>query len=549
MKKYIFAHPWLLLFAAVTGGIMQGLMVVDTLLVARLVDALIAGDGALFFRYALAAAVIVALLWLSLRICVRMFAIYAGKSNRTLERDFFASILATKISDFNRNNSGKYISVLNNDMKTISQSYFSTVANLSKDGLMVLMGVTAMVFISPLNAVIAVAMTGLPLLAPMVYGKRLARVTLEKSTVAMGYNQKIKDYLSGFEVIKSFGIEKTVKTKFDNETTRLMRADVKAGGAAADVGALSISIMRGASFINYFVAGFFALRGNISVGEVVAIVSLGMTILAPMTQLANHISSFKSAKEVARRVLDMMQQKDNTPRPLQITALENDITFTNVSFSHKPENAEKRPAVSNFSYTFKRGGKYAIIGASGSGKSTLTKLLMGYYDDYSGSIRINNKEIREVDRTGLYRVFTMLHQNVFLLDDTLRNNITLYNAHNPAAYQQTLQRANLTDLEATLAQGSDTLLGEGGNTLSGGERQRIAIARALLKGSEVLVLDEATTGLDNAVADEIEKSIITMPDLTCIFVTHRYNPEMLALCDGVLVMKNGELCEQGTYAE
>jgi ATP-binding cassette subfamily C protein len=545
MKKYILAHPWLLVFAAVGGGIMQGLLIMETLLVARLVNALIRGDSGAFYRYIIPAAGIVVLLWLFLRIALRLFAIYADKSQRTLERDFFDSVLGTKVSEFNQGNSGTYISVLNNDIGAISGSYFSAVANFSKDALMVAMGIGAMVVISPLNAVLAVAMTFLPLIAPIVYGKRLALAQVEKSAASITFNQKVKDYLTGFEVIKTFGIEKNIRPRFFDVTNRLMRARYKAGTAAADVGALSVSVMVAATFINYFAAGFFALGGMISVGEVVAIVGLGAAILAPMTQLANHISSFKGARDIAKRVLDMMQRRDTRIRAEKISSINEGVSFNNVRFAYTDNNY----AIRDFSYTFKKGGKYAVVGASGSGKSTLARLLMGYYDGYEGSILLSGAEMRDTERESLYRVITALPQNVFMLDDTLRNNITLFNHYSDEEYQTALRKANLTDVETALPKGSGSLLGEGGNTLSGGERQRVSIARALLKGSEMLVLDESSANLDNPTAHGIESTIMGMEGLTCVFVTHRYNADILKQCDGILVMKGGTLFESGTFGD
>jgi ATP-binding cassette subfamily C protein len=568
MRKYILAHPWVLAFAAITGGILQGLMVLTTLITRDIVDAMVAADLTAFYSYIGAAAVIVFLAWVFTLISARMFFAYNFKSKRTLERDFFDSVLATKISDFNQTNSAKYISILNNDIKSIGERYFASMAQFSKDFLSVLLAIAAMAVISPVNALIAVVTAVLPLIAPIAYGKKLARTQMEVSANTIAFNQKVKDYLNGFEVIKTFGVEGSIAPRFFAAATKWMRALYQSGAAVSDVGALTVAIVTGAKFLNYFVAGYFVFTGAVTVGGVVAIVALSMSILQPMTLVANHISNIKSTEEIGKRVLDMMGQRDTKRRPLRMAALENHITFDNVSFAYAAKNdaaaketaadgtaadgpvhAEKPPALKNMSYTFTKGGKYAVVGASGSGKSTVARLIMGYYDDYKGNITMDGKPVRDIDRNGLYRIISALHQNVFMLDDTLRNNVTLYNPYGDEQYNKALRDANLLGVEAGLTNGSDTVLGEGGNTLSGGERQRISIARALLKGSEVMVLDEATASLDNVVASDIEKSIIGMEGLTCIFVTHRYSTDILEMCDGILVMKDGELCEHGTYRE
>jgi len=548
MKKYIFAHPWLLVLSALTGGILQGILTLSPIVTGWIIDAIVGGNQDDLFSFIWLAAAMVFAVWAMTGISIRMFSLYGAKSQRTLERKFFESTLGTRISEFGQTNSAKYISVLNNDINTIAGSYFYPMANFSKDALAVLFAVIALLILNPINAAIAVATAFLPLLGPVIYGKRLAKAHMQKSMQNITFNQKVKDYLTGFEVIKTYGVEKNVIPRFFRAATGRMRAHYKAGAVAGDVGAVTIGLVKAVSFINYFAAGFFVLRGVITIGEMTAIIGLSMAIFAPMTLVSNHIASIRATKEISKRVLDMMEQEDTTPRLAELKSLNNEIIFRNVNFAYNGAE-EGNFALKNVNYSFKKGGKYAVVGGSGSGKSTLAKLIMGYYDEYEGDVLLDNHNVRDISRRDLYGVVSALHQNVFLLDDSLRNNVTLYNNYSDAAYNNALERANLTAVEAALPKGSDTNLGEGGNTISGGERQRISIARALLKGTEVLVLDEATASLDNVVAHDIENSIMAMDDLTCIFVTHRYSADILGQCDGILVLKDGEICEQGTFAE
>jgi len=553
MKKYILAHPYVLLLATVTLGLLQGLIAYTSLVIGNIIDAISTGNRDRFFSYIIVAAIVVPLIWLLGCLGIRMGLAYGMKSKRTLQKDFFDSVLATKISDFNQINSAKYISMLNNDINTVAERYFSAVPQFTKDSLTVAFAIIAMAIINPVNALIATATAALPLVAPMLYSNRLAKTQLEVSARKITFNQKIKDYLSGFEVIKTYGVENNIRPRFYNSANNLMKATYKAGAVVSDVGALTVAIMMGVTFMNYFVAGYFVLRGDITVGGVVAIVGLSTHILQPMTLVSNHISGMKSTKEISKRILDVMSLKDCTIRDIKISTPVNSIEFKNVSFAYDTEEkwseTEKPHAITGFSYSFKKGGKYAIVGASGSGKSTIAKLIMGYYDNYEGYVRVNGHSIHNIARENLYNAVSNLHQNVFILDDDLRNNITLYNNYSDDEYHMALTKANLLDVESRFTNASNKGLGEGGNTLSGGERQRISIARAIIKGSEVMVLDEATASLDNIVAHDIENTILEMKGLTCIFITHRYSKETLQKCDGILVMKNGELHEHGSYEE
>ena len=206
-------------------------------------------------------------------------------------------------------------------------------------------------------------------------------------------------------------------------------------------------------------------------------------------------------------------------------------------------------ALTNISYTFKPGGKYAVVGGSGSGKSTFLKILMGYYDNYHGSVLVGGNELKEISSESLFKSLSAIHQNVFILDDTLKNNITLYNAYQDGLYEQAVKNAKLNNLVLSLPNGDSTNLGEGGSKISGGERQRIAIARALIKGSDLIISDEASANLDNETAFGIEKALLETTGLTCVFATHKLTKELLLLCDGILVLKGGELVESGTFDE
>lgn len=546
MKKYILKHKWILLFATLVGGIIQGMDVYIQLLFGSIIDALAAGQREAFTGYIVIAVIVTVVLYVGVAVTARMFFAYGFKSYRTLSREFFDSVLGMKFDDFNKENSAKYISMLNNDIQTIATSYFAPVANFSKDAISVALAIAATAWLSPLNAVISVLSGVMMLISPLVYAKRLSKTQERQSTVGMLFNQKIKDFFNGFEVIRTYGIGKNIKPRFNKVVTMYMRALFGSGAAVGDMGALNIAMSTGVLFLNYFVAGYFVLRGDISVGNIVTIIALSTSIMQPMGAIAGHLGNMTAMKEVSKRVLDVMAQKDNTVRTANIETLEGDIALTNVSFSYAPD---KPPAVNGLSYTFKKNGKYAVVGASGSGKSTLAKLLMGYHDEYGGQISVNGHNVRDINRDSLYKVFSALHQNVFLFDDTLRNNITLYNEYTPAEYDSAVSKASLVAVQSALAEGAETELGEGGNTLSGGERQRVSIARALIKGSDVIICDEATASLDNITATEIETGLIGMEGITCIFTTHKYNSEILEKVDGILVMKNGELVEQGTFKE
>ena len=205
------------------------------------------------------------------------------------------------------------------------------------------------------------------------------------------------------------------------------------------------------------------------------------------------------------------------------------------------------PVLRDVSLEFAAGGSYAVVGASGSGKSTLLNLLMGGYDGYEGSITIDGHELRGVDAGSLYDLVSLIDQNVFLFDDTIRANVTMFRDFPDAAVDDAVRRAGLAELVAE--KGADFSCGENGALLSGGERQRVSIARALLRRTPVLLVDEATAALDNQTARAVGEEILGLSGLTRVVVTHRLEASLLARYDEVVALRDGRVVERGTFDE
>ena len=217
------------------------------------------------------------------------------------------------------------------------------------------------------------------------------------------------------------------------------------------------------------------------------------------------------------------------------------IELENLSYAYE----EGKPVLQNISFRMEAGKRYALVGASGSGKSTLLNLLMGADSSYAGSIRIDGRELRGVDPNSLYDLMSLIGQNVFLFDDTIWRNITMFRDFPEEQVKKAVKDSGLTQLISQ--KGKDYLCGENGVNLSGGERQRVSIARSLLRGTPVLLLDEATAALDSRTAWEVTDAILGLEGLTRLVVTHRLEAALLERYDEILVLRGGTLCEKGTY--
>ena len=196
-----------------------------------------------------------------------------------------------------------------------------------------------------------------------------------------------------------------------------------------------------------------------------------------------------------------------------------------------------------------KGEKIAIVGMSGSGKSTLFNLLLRFYDVTSGHISIDNQDIQAISAESLYNLMTIVQQDVYIFDDTLRANITLNQTFTDEEIKQAVQQSGLESYVLENESGLQTLCGENGSNLSGGQKQRLSIARALIRKTPILLLDEATSSLDNQVTTEIESSILDIQNLTVLVVTHKLNENILKRYDRILFMKAGVIVEDGSFCD
>ena len=199
------------------------------------------------------------------------------------------------------------------------------------------------------------------------------------------------------------------------------------------------------------------------------------------------------------------------------------------------EETFSREVIRNLFFRFRAGKHYAVIGKSGCGKSTLLSLLLGHYPNYSGSIRYDGVELRELTREYLGNTVAYVSQDTFLFQDTIQNNITLYHEeYTPQEIEAALEQAGLKELVDSLPEGLSAMVEENGKNFSGGEKQRLSLARALLRKSRVLLLDEFTANLDKETAEKIEEQVMGLKDCLIITVTHRLTPDMRSRYDGIL---------------
>ena len=456
----------------------------------------------------------------------------------------FQSILDRDYRDFSKEKSGKFISVLTENMKKIEQDYLHQYFNISKNLSLMISSLLAMFIGNWYLTLLVIIASIIPMMISGFIGQKSAYLQKSAMIADQKYLAKVKDILAGFLVIKSFNVKEAIRQDYRNESEKL--DEIYFMKRKFDVLANVISQLSGMIvFLVAFGGGMYLVfNGSTTIGSVTAIVQLVNFVVMPLNEVGMGISKFREGQAT----LDAFEVKDVTEIQTGETKEYFDfvISFSNIDFSY-PNTEEK--IFNNLSLKIKKGEKIAIVGMSGSGKSTLLNLLLRFYDVTSGHISIDNQDIQAISGESLYNLMTIVQQDVYIFDDTLRANITLNQSFTDEEIKKAVQQSGLESYVLENELGLQALCGENGSNLSGGQKQRVSIARALIRKTPILLLDEATSSLDNQVTTEIESSILDIQNLTALVITHKLNENILKKYDRILFMKAGVIVEDGSFSD
>lgn len=454
----------------------------------------------------------------------------------------FRNLSEKSISAFSRENTGRYISVLTNDVNSVEENYLKRTFLLVYHVLLFFGSLGMMFWYSPILATATIVLSLFPLAGALLMGKELAAREKAVSDKNEGFVAQLKELLSGFAVIKSFKAEGEAQRMFDASNRDVEEGKRRRYWWECLLTAVSqVLCAEALQFGIFFLGAFLAIRGDITAGTVLIFVNLCNFVIQPINVIPQYWASRKAAQALIDKLAQVTEENAGRTGEAIPPVLNQAIALENVTFGYEPD----KPVLRDVSLRLEPGKKYAIVGGSGSGKSTLLNLLMGAYDSYDGSITIDGRELREVNPDSLYDLMSLIGQSVFLFDDTIRGNITMFREFPDQLVEDAVKRSGLSELLAQ--RGEDYRCGENGVGLSGGERQRVSIARCLLRGAPVLLLDEATASLDNQTAFAVTDAILHLDGLTRVVVTHRLEETLMAQYDEIIVMRNGQVQERGTF--
>lgn len=472
-------------------------------------------------------------------------AVYPRFLQRAMQqyRDYAFSRLTQKsLRSFSKEGTALYVSALTNDCTSIENNYLAATFTLIEFLFCFLGALIMMLYYSPVMLVLAVALSFLPVAVSMTAGNRLTEQEKEISKKNERFVSIVNELLSGFPVIKSFRAEAQASRLFSqrNEQAEEAKKNKRRTEQLISLLANDAGII---AQMGIFLAGAWLAISNkgVTAGVVIVFVQLMNYILNPISQVPLLWSNRKAAIALMEKLSDALSENVREEGREKLNVFSEKIEVKDLTYGYEPES----PVLKDLDVQFDAGKSYAIVGGSGSGKSTLLNLLMGSSSNYQGEICIDSVSIKNIESESLYQLMTSVQQNVFVFNDTIRNNVTMFHEFSDKEVTLALERSGLS--EFIEKRGEDFVCGENGANLSGGERQRISIARALLRKSPIILVDEATAALDAATARAVSFSILNLVGMTRIVVTHRLEEAILRHYDKILVMKNGTICEQGNF--
>ena len=478
----------------------------------------------------------------------RLWRNLAQNVQHDLRLDAYDHIQDLELAYFEERSTGTLLSILNDDVNQLER-FLDVGANE------ILQVITTVIIISAAFFVLTpdvawMAMLPIPIIlwGSIAFQKKLApRYAQVREKVSL-LNSRLANNLSGITTIKSFTTEAYELERLKQESQAYRASNQKAIAlSAAFIPLIRIVILAGFTAILLY-GGMKVVEGNLAVGTYSVLVFLTQRLLWPLTRLGQTLDLYQRAMASTSRVMNLLDtpitiHSGNIAVPRE--AINGGIKLENITFAYH----QRKPVIKNLSLDIPPGQTIAIVGSTGSGKSTIVKLLLRFYEVKEGRITLDGRDIKDIFLADLRQAIGLVSQDVFLFHGTVRDNIAYGNSDESIANIISAAKiAEAHEFITNLPQGYDTIVGERGQKLSGGQRQRIAIARAVLKNPPILILDEATSAVDNETEAAIARSLEKITrDRTTIAIAHRLST--IRHSDCIYVLEFGQIVEQGTHEE
>ncbi len=471
-----------------------------------------------------------------------------GKLNLNVKEALYNKLLSLDPKYYDEQNSGRILMRFSSDADLACSGLLSNLKNLVTRVCSTLSLLCVLIYTSWQLSIIAIIILAITV-APLTTVRRLLKKIIAKNTdVISTINTKYNETYSGNRTILAYNLQDTQRNSFMMNLNEIFKLSVKMVKRTAWISPfMHFSVSIGISLTIAY-GSWLIVQGTITAGDFVSFLAALLMMYTPLKAMGNTIVNIQQGFLAIERIYDILDIEpdiQNSPEALKITNFDHAIKFQNVNFSYR----EGIPVLHDFSLEIKKNESIALVGNSGGGKSTIVSLLPRFYDIQSGTITIDGNNIKNIEIGALRSQITIVFQDNFLFNGTIRDNILLGKANaTEEEIRKAIKAAYLDEFIAELENGLDTPIGERGNLLSGGQKQRVAIARAFLRNSPILILDEATSALDNKSEAIVQKAIENlMANKTVIIIAHRLST--IKNVDKIAFIQEGSLAEFGTHNE
>jgi len=500
------------------------------------------------------------------KICYTLVAIYAGgavlnysqqfitatitqKTSKRLRTDIDEKINRLPLSYFDTTTKGDILSRVTNDVDTISQTLATSSANLISS-LALFVGVIYKMFSTNwILALVTIVSSLLGFVFMSLILKNSQKYFNRKQTDLGIMNGQIEEIYTNHNIVHAFGAKAEEKAKFDEVNERLYDSNWKSQWLSGMMHPIMQFVGNLAYAMIFIVGVAFIVNDNsaVTLGTIMAFVIYARLFSQPLSTFAQSLTSIQQASAASKRVFEMLEAEEQSDESSKTGSIENvtgNVEFRNVKFGYSPE----KTIIHDFSASLKAGQKVAIVGPTGAGKTTIVNLLMRFYEINSGDILIDGVSTKTLKREQVHDMFDMILQETWLFDGTIRENL-VYNKEGVTDKEldEACEAVGLRHFISTLPQGYDTRLNEALN-LSDGQKQQLTIARAMIKDAPMLILDEATSSIDTRTELVIQQAMDKLTiGRTSFVIAHRLST--IKNADIILVMKDGDIIEQGSHEE
>lgn len=475
--------------------------------------------------------------------------VVANKFAKSLREKISIKINKLPLKYFDKNKIGDVLSRVTNDVDTVSQTLNNSLASFVS-ALTLFIGTIIMMFVTnSLMAITAIISSLFGFIFMFIVLSKSQKYFIERQKELGNLNANIEEIYSNIAVVKKYNAKEETRANFNKINDKLFNSTRKSGFLSGLMPPMMMFVGNFGYVCVCIVGALLVINNKISFGVIVAFISYVRLFTSPLSQIAQTMSSFQQTAAASERVFELLDEeemeKETNKKILEKEKVIGKLEFNDVCFTY---DGNKTPTIKDFSVKIKPGQKVALVGPTGSGKTTMVNLLMKFYDINSGDIKIDDIKIKDLKRENVHDLFTMVLQDTWLFDGTIKENI-IYNRKN-ITLEEVKKACKIVGMDhfiKTLPNGYDSYLNEETN-VSEGQRQLLTIARALIKETPFLILDEATSNVDTRTEELISKAMdVLTKGKTSFIIAHRLST--IKNADLIIVMKDGEILEKGKHDE